>query len=571
MIAGEQRRAFGPWARLALLLTAAHFGAALCFFAPAISTPDANSYYTQARLIAENGRTWMNTGSRAQYVGTHWKATPGGRYYCTHAPGLAAVLALPYRLFGTGGALLLSALLCSLSLLGLFLICRIFMSEPWALLGAGLMAVNPMANEHAFFGDAHAAAVFFLGASLFALLRWAATRSLRWAAAAGLLAGMGPAIRYPEAVLLPPLALFMVLHRERGKEFGRSLLAAGAGAAVPLAAVALRNQSAYGAFWRTGYALTGEQSAFGLEHLAAHAFPFLEKLMSEGCFLLFPLGVAGIAALCADRRRWKVGALAAMLAATITLLYMSYYTPPDPQSMRYLLPTFYVYAAAGVWLLSRLDRKHPLRVRAGCVLLVLGMGLWGLPQSFLKVRMLTSRNAALAQVTRELEAHVPAGRILVSPQGLNQHLDAIGRWRLADAGVLRPEVPPPLPPGPGPYAGPGSARPAPRSVYGSAGGSELWSLFSRDLRSWAGPEGGVYMVADDGLRAALARLLPPDEKLILVARIRLPRLPPLPPPPPPIPGVLAVPPHAQGGGPGPYRVFDLDLDGGELDILRWEI
>ena len=54
------------------LLVAGHFLFLALFFRPAISTPDANGYMAQARLIAREGRTDIVVESPVQYVGDHW-------------------------------------------------------------------------------------------------------------------------------------------------------------------------------------------------------------------------------------------------------------------------------------------------------------------------------------------------------------------------------------------------------------------------------------------------------------------------------------------------------------------
>src|SRR5271166_835636 len=117
-------------------MVAGHFLFLMAFFAPAISTPDANGYMAQARLIASQGRSDIVTESPAQYVGDHWMQTGRGHYYGQYPPGLPAMLAVVFRLSGPTASLYLIPLLGSLSLLALFLVGREWVGARWALLAA---------------------------------------------------------------------------------------------------------------------------------------------------------------------------------------------------------------------------------------------------------------------------------------------------------------------------------------------------------------------------------------------------------------------------------------------------
>ena len=144
------------------LMVGSHFLLLIYFFEPAYSTPDANGYFKQGRLIAQNGRTWCHPESPVQYVGIHWTAAEGDRIYCRYPPGLPLLIAISYRLFGPGAGIAVNCLLTSLTLLGLYVLCRIWIGKGWALAAMAAMACNPIALADAVVGDAHAAVAFFL-------------------------------------------------------------------------------------------------------------------------------------------------------------------------------------------------------------------------------------------------------------------------------------------------------------------------------------------------------------------------------------------------------------------------
>jgi 4-amino-4-deoxy-L-arabinose transferase-like glycosyltransferase len=413
-----------------------HFAWLASYHVPAISTPDANSYFAQARRIAREGTTSFPLESPAQFVAPHWNEGTNGRYYCTHPPGLGVILAIPYILLGYSAATWVNLLLASMSLIVVFLLCRKFTGPNWALLATSLVALNLFANEHALFGDSHVAVQFVLLSALLCLFQM--TRkdsSIAWGLAAGLLAGTIPTLRYPELLYLPALGLFVVIMACRRRVTVRSVMAFAFGVAVPLALLFGRNQIAYGGFWRTGYVATGEQAAFSVTALVQHAPTYLWKLLAEGAGLMFPLGVAGIAALLIDRKTRHYGLLLAGLIAPVTLLYMAWYWRPDPQSMRFLIPVFPLYTITGVWMMKRLIRKPhvALWVSAGILAVT---AAWGVPRAVMGMRHLERNNRVLAEITEVLEQQVPPGSVVIAGIGVQQHLDFVGCWKLADAGLV---------------------------------------------------------------------------------------------------------------------------------------
>jgi len=357
---------------LAVCLAAVHFGFLLVHFEPAISTPDANGYFAQGRLIATEQQTWFATESVLQYVPPHWLQPDGERYFSKYPPGLPVIVAVVFRLFGPEAALLVNPVMASLSLLGLYLICRMWIGGTWGLLAALLMAVNPVANEQALWAFAHTAVAFFLIWGVYFLARWVRTHSLLCIFGAGLCLGAIPTIRYAEALFGLAFGVFVLLNVRGDRRTWRSLIAGAAGVAIPVGALCVRNHLAFGAFWKTGYSLTNEDSGFGWGYFADHAVPYLQKLLSEGSGLVFGLGVVGIAVLCARRDTWKRSILLVGLIVPTTALYMSYYWAPDGASMRFLVPTLFVYPIAAVWLLQMLtvNQRRPALVGSVVLLLV---------------------------------------------------------------------------------------------------------------------------------------------------------------------------------------------------------
>jgi len=523
----QQRQKF-PYFMLVALLVVIHFVFLMVYFEPAISTPDANGYFAQAKLIANNHRTYLETESILQYVGAHWLKTDNNIYFCKYPPGLPAILSVVFRIFGSEATLLVNPLMASLSLLALFLLCRLWIGEWWGLLAATLMAFNPIVNQHALGGDSHTSTLFFLILALYFLAKWAKTHSLWWSFGTGLFLGIIPTIRYPEALFGLAFGIYVLLNVRRNRTAWRSLIAGVIGFAIPLSSLCIRNYLAFGAFWKTGYSLTNEQIGFGWNYFMSHSLQYLQQLQSEGCGLLFGLGLVGITVLCTRRETWKRGVLLAALIIPITLLYMSYYWPADQASMRFLLPTFFIYTIASVWLLRILSENQHRAVYALSAVILFVTIIWGLPLSNRYLQRLKYANKALAHVTRVLKSHVEPGCIVIANNSLNQHLDFVGFWRLADESVLMlhglksPQLL---------FIDKKVANPIQQMKmgnrqkrYGNLSGSELFNTFSQDIWQWAAEQQKVYWICNEKQINLYKQQLGQQEHFKIIEKIELPRM-----------------------------------------------
>ncbi|MFO0891431.1 MAG: glycosyltransferase family 39 protein [Isosphaeraceae bacterium] len=578
-------------------LVTIHFLFLAAFFEPAISGPDSNGYMAQARLIAREGRTSIAPESPAQFVGDHWFRTAPDRYYGQYPPGLPALLAIVFRAAGPTATLWVLPIMGSLSLLALFLICKEWIGTAWGLLAATIMAFNPVANQHALGADSHTAVCFFLLWGLYSLIRWERSGAWSWAAASGLCGGLIPTIRYPEVLFLVGMAVYVVSRRRAVPGTWKALAVLLVSASVPLIALAARNQQAFGAFWRTGYSVSGEQTAFGLGNFLRNVLPYVFMLLVRGAALLVPAGLAGIWALRGSQDRHRAALLAALILP-ITIVYLFYYWHADSFSMRFLLPTFFLYATAAVWWLKRECETNPERGRRRVAWLTLLMLLWGLPLSIFSLSRQRRDNAMLARIAEAVERRVEPGSILIADRGIQQHLDFVGDWRLAPADALQEGRRGPRPPDPR-----GTEAPAPPDGFtGVTDPAARLVSFTREVARWAGGR-RVYWIAPPAEVKALRDRHQPGHlgDWTTVAQIELPPSagrpgpdfgeagPPGPPPggPPPLFGWFGgpppggPPPFGPGGGrppggpgaggprpPGPAH-FDPPRDG-KLLIVEWK-
>jgi len=387
------------------------------------------------------------------------------------------------------------------------------------------MAVNPFANQHALGADSHAAVCFFLTWALYGLIRWERSHSPGWAAIVGVCLVAIPTIRYAEALLLIPFSVYVVFSPPRDVRWWRSVLAGVGCASVPLIALAVRNQADFGAFWRTGYSVSGEQTSFGLGYFIRHAIPCLLMLLVQGIALVLPVGVKGMVELCKRQETRRCGRLLVGLVLPITLLYMAFYWNADPNLMRFLLPTFALYTIAAVWFLQLMSLNEPERARRRAQILLGMTFLWGLPYTVFALSRLKHDNLALAQVTRAIEEHVEPGRVLIAQSGVQQHLDFVGDWRLSPEEAFEHRTRPAHPMGP---RGPGDEwglRPVEEITL-----TEHTRALRREIASWAGDVRKVYWLTTEAqLKATRNRLEPGDDEFTTIAEIKVSVRPGLPP------------------------------------------
>ena len=135
----------------------------------------------------------------------------------------------------------------------------------------------------------------------------------------------------------------------KGEEGGERLgVAVGQVAVMAVAAAVLpqlvRNQMVLGAFWRTGYLLSNEQTGFGLRYFAENWYLYIRTINSDGVGLMFGLGLAGMLGMVVTRKTRGAGLMLIGCCVPMLLVYMAYYWAGI---MRFLLATFALYAVVG--------------------------------------------------------------------------------------------------------------------------------------------------------------------------------------------------------------------------------
>jgi hypothetical protein len=505
----------------ALVLAAAHLAWLAAHLAPAIMSPDANGYVVQARLIADTGRTSFVAASPVQFVGMHWLETTDGVFHSRYPAGLPLLFAEAWKVGGLGALLWVNPVLASATLLLVYGLARRFTGGWMALLAAAVVATVPVTNQHALDADAHVAATFFLVGGVLALLRFGDTLAPAMGLLAGVLLGVVPTIRYPEAIAGVTVGAWLLWQVRPLRRAWPALL----GAALPIALLCVHNAAAYGAFWKTGYALTNEQTGFGLSYFTAHALGYLQALGGQGLALFFAFGSAGVAALAAEHHTRAAGALFAGIVTPLVLLYMAYYFGGGggaaAGNLRFLVPTFPFFAVGGACLLGRMSDQFGAAGRAAIGVVAALQLTVGLGTSAQTLAQSWASLTAAAGVRQLAEKEIPAGAVLIVERQLAESLDAAGKWKLVDeslvaaAGAGQRGGPmgfggfggagfrPPGLPGDGGEPGGGNGQPSPMQVgknraqqarYAGLNATERRARVWADLATWAGNE-PVYWIS----------------------------------------------------------------------------
>jgi 4-amino-4-deoxy-L-arabinose transferase-like glycosyltransferase len=360
---------------IALLLAAAFFYTAMCYWVPAHGGTDQNGYLVGGKMIAQTltmRQSPQRPGSNAvfdphQFIGRMWVGADLGtadeRYYPKYPIGLPALYAV---LIWIGGCIspywqvalpyCLSPIAMSLSVWGTYLLARRFAGSFGGLLAAMVYATSPVTLQLAINPNSHAACVCCVAWGMYFLIGWWQFRSMPRAIAAGLLLGYAATIRYTEVTLALPLGLVVLfaLRWRDWKTLGQAvaLLAAWA---VPVALLVLYNRFAIGN--TTGYDHTNESSGFAWSYAADNWETMLRQMNTYGLAGVFPLALAGLGWM--FWWNWRAALVLTAWIVPCLLIYTFYYWAPDGWSIGYLrffttiLPAL---ALCFFWLMSRLNR-----------------------------------------------------------------------------------------------------------------------------------------------------------------------------------------------------------------------
>ncbi|MDX2054210.1 MAG: hypothetical protein SFV15_17550 [Polyangiaceae bacterium] len=411
--------------------------------------------------------------------------------------------------------------------LGFYSLMARLTSRSWALLGMILLVTNHTFLCRVANPVAHmpVAALFTWGCAL--LLAWEETGTPWRIALAGFLFGAIPAVRYPDSVLLVGPFVYLLRSNRWGLSEWPVRRIALSSFLVPVALLLLRNQVGFGAFWRTGYSISGEQSALIGPWFWTHLVQYSRLLLTNGLGPVFVAGVMGMLFMLDTRPVAPFGALALPAATAQVLVYAAYYwAPPETpeDTMRFIMPTFPLYFAAAGWLLWR--SVQALNQRIGVLVIAVAValqaswqGLNGLHQ-FRLISYQTGINRVIEEAVRK---YVPAQSLVLAHPTIEATLEYFWNWKLVEPGAFLPALDEPMvPEGVTVPFEPGRDRSRLRRFL-EVPVAKRGSMLAKELRKWSGRD-ELYVISQGNLRLKVEEAFAPIQ-CSQVASIPLPPVP----------------------------------------------
>jgi len=452
-----RERRFYFFAALAIIgLVAAIY---MLFWVPVHTGVDQNGYLVGGKMFAQGATSKLTptspvTGQPDPYlfVGRMWVGAdlglPTERYYPKYPVGLPILIAGALKIGGPAAAHLISPVCSALALLATFLLLRQLVGSFLGIIGLFLVACSPVFLELSINPNSHAADLFFVCWGMYFLFKWMVAGGYRWALGAGFFLGYSVTVRYTDGLLILPI-LWSILTATQWKRPDSRLQAMAMLAAWAVPVVYLAVFNLYSLQSLTGYDPTNESTGFSWEYFTDNWENMFRQLNAVALFLLFPLGLAGLAFIPWWHHRLGVWLL--LWVAPTLLLYTAYYWAPTGSNntsyLRFFLALLPGLAAAGMIVVAHIRFNHyavPIHLQGesekfdpaklhgadrwrrwglpltiGCLAMI--SGAMGLRNAIAGLNEQYPRELAIRDVTRDLQEKLPADAIIYSRDSQTFH------------------------------------------------------------------------------------------------------------------------------------------------------
>ncbi len=323
--------------------------------------PDPVAYLMTARDIAAGRSVAYTADDPFRFQDHMWVENHRGEIVSKFSPGYPLLLGIVRRVLGDDALIMVNPILGGLTLIGCFLLFRLWMSTLAALLATGTFSVSLIFLFYATFPLTHTLDVCVTTWGMYGLWKWSRIPSRSSAIGTGLLCGFAVLVRHVNLLLvLPVLAAVVPLAWQswRGRtRLPRSVIWLGIAYAIPLLLLAAYQWRHFGSPLVSGYSLAGEQGSIHWQYFT-NRLPRYVKAMRE--FIGWPFLFGAFALLLTGGLKERCMRLLWVLPPLV--LYSCYYWEQHwfQWNLRFILPTLTVYfGAAFAWLDQ--DRWRPFR------------------------------------------------------------------------------------------------------------------------------------------------------------------------------------------------------------------
>ncbi len=432
------------WSAAVLVAIVALFaGFISVYYVPAFGGVDENGYFTTAKGYVTKGDASKRTSDPYEFVSANCVEVRENVYYAKYPIGYPALGALAWKLGGRDAIYLVNPVLAALAVAGMFLLGREFFGAWGGALAAILLASNPLHCFFALSALSHTSATCFAIWGMLFVWRWTERGGWWNAALGGALTAFTYTTRYSEALLALPACALMVWRgvdlwrgtppgqRQRtALRFAGQVALMAATAAVTVTPLLIHHWIAYGSPWVNGYTLCKEDTGFSWEWFGKNWRLTLTRMNEGGLFLVFPLGLAGMAYLLVHRL--KRGLFVALWALPSLLLYTAYYWAPEGDGwgfVRFFASIFPPFILAALSLLGTAVPSRPgWTVALGAVvLLIAGVNLDSATRSLEPSAEHLRLNRSIMDAVVD---KLPPDAVILSDDQVLNFVDFVGDFRL---------------------------------------------------------------------------------------------------------------------------------------------
>ncbi len=316
-------------------------------FTPAYQEVDPDGYLILAKRIAEGRPIAVKDDDPFMYQSHVWVENSKGEIAPKFAPGYPFLMSIAYILGGDTAMFFVSPIMGGLSLIGSYMLFRLWMSRVSALFGTFYLATNAMILVYSGYLLTHASDMCFAVWGMYFLWRWKRENinDTKYYILIGILAGLflggAMTIRHTSALLFLTLISAVIVKwfdsiKLRKYPTQETIIILLSYAILPIILL-IYNWVIFDSPFTSGYALSGEQNAFKLKNILANLRVMTLGLNYTGLFFMFPIGLAGMFL------TLPIGESIMVLLwiVPLYLLYSSYYWAPDGMAyFRFLIVIF---------------------------------------------------------------------------------------------------------------------------------------------------------------------------------------------------------------------------------------